>query len=76
MEVRKHILYGEDTCPFHQCQSLAGDVTDGGGLRVSKMGMLQDKGKLGRFHVYNVLARDCGSTHCCGCMVNDIPARQ
>ena len=41
-----------------QCQSLIGDagpVTGGGGLRVSKMGKLQDKGKLGKlgisFHV-------------------------
>ena len=57
-EVRKQKLYGEDTCPsHHQCQTLAGDagpVTGGGGLRVSKMGRLQDKaklGKLGKFHV-------------------------
>ena len=44
-------LYGEDTCPSHyQCQTLAGDagsVTGGGGLRVSRTGMLQDMGKLG-----------------------------
>ena len=37
-------------CPSHQqCQTLAGDagpVTGGGGLRVSKMGKLQDMGKL------------------------------
>ena len=50
LEVRKQKLYGEDTCPsHHQCQTLAGDagpVTGGGGLRVSKMGKLQDKGKL------------------------------
>ena len=46
-EVRKQKLYGEDTCPsHHQCQTLAGDtrpVTGGGGLRVSKMGKLQDR---------------------------------
>ena len=51
-EVRKQKLYGEDACPsHHQCQTLAGDagpVTEGGGLRVSK---LQGKGKLGKFHV-------------------------
>ena len=29
----------------------AGNVTEGGGLRVSKMGKLQDKAKLGKFHV-------------------------
>ena len=42
-------------------------VTGGEGLRVSKMGKLQDKGKLGKFHVqecsYNVHASDCGSAH-------------
>ena len=47
--------YGEDTCPsHHQCQTLTGDagpVTGGGGFRVSKMGKLQGKGKLGKFHV-------------------------
>ena len=70
-EVRKQKLYGEDTCPsHHQCQTLAGDagpVTGGGGLRVSKLGKLQDKGKLGKlgkFHVQvcsgNVHASDCG----------------
>ena len=31
----------------------AGPVTGGGGLRVSKLGKLQDKGKLGKFHVYS-----------------------
>ena len=40
-------------CPsHHQCQTLAGDagpVTGGGGLRVSKMGKLQDMGKLVSF---------------------------
>ena len=84
-EVRKQKLYG-DTCPsHHQCQTLAGDagpVTGGGGLRVSKMGKLQDKGKLGKlckFHVQvcsgNVHASDCGSAHCNGCVVNGISAR-
>ena len=47
-EVRKQKLYGEDACPsHHQCQTLAGDagpVTGVGGLRVSRMGKLQDKG--------------------------------
>ena len=82
-EVRKQKLYGEDTFPsHHQCQTLAGDagpVTGGGGLRVSKMGKLQDKGKLGKFHVQvysgNVHSSDCGSAHCSGCMVNGISAR-
>ena len=54
-EVRKQKLYGEDACPsHHQCQTLTGDagpVTGGGGLRVSKMGKLQDKGKLGKLRV-------------------------
>ena len=69
----------------HQCQTLAGDagpVTGGGGLRVIRMGKLQDKGKLGKlgkFHVQvcsgNVHASDCGSAHCKGCVVNDISAR-
>ena len=49
-EVRKQKLYGDDTCPSHdQCRTLAGDVVPvngGGGLRVSKIGKLQDKGKL------------------------------
>ena len=55
----------------------AGPVTGGGGLRVSKMGKLQDKGRLGMFHVYsgNVHASDCGSTHCSGCVVNAICAK-
>ena len=82
-EVRKQKLYGEDAFPsHHQCQTLAGDagpVTGGGGLRVSKMGKLQDKGKLGKFHVQvysgNVHSSDCGSAHCSGCMVNGISAR-
>ena len=57
-EVRKQKLYGEDICPsYHQCQILAGDtglVTGGGGgLRVSKMAELQDKAKLGKFHVWS-----------------------
>ena len=57
-EVRKQKPYGKDTYPsHHQCQTLAGDagpVTGGGGLReLSKMGKLQDKGKLGKFHVYS-----------------------
>ena len=56
-----------------------GPVTGGGGLRVSKMGKLQDKGKLGIFHVQvcssNVHANDCGSAHCNGCVVNGISAR-
>ena len=65
-EVRKQKLYGEDACPsHHQCQTLArdaGPVMGGRGLRVNKMGKLQDKGKLGKFHVYsgNVHASDCG----------------
>ena len=45
---RTHALYSH-----HHCQTLAGDarpVTGGGGLRVSKMGKLQDKRKLGKFH--------------------------
>ena len=53
-----------------QCQILAGDagpVTGGGGLRVSRMGKLQDKDK---FHVQvcsgNVHASDCGFAHCNG----------
>ena len=82
----KQKLYGEDTCPsHHQCQTLAGDagpVTGGGGLRVSKMGKLQNKGKLGKlskFHVQvcsgNVHVSDCGSAHCNGCMVNGISAK-
>ena len=79
-EVRKQKLYGEDACPsHHHCQTLAGDagpVTGGGGLMVSKMGKLQDKGKF-HVHVYsgNVHASDCGSTHCSGCMVNGISAK-
>ena len=82
-EVRKQKLYGEDTSPSHrQCQTLAGPVTGDGGLRVSKMGKLQDKGKLGKlgkFHIQvcsgNVHAIDCGSAHCNGCVVNGISAR-
>ena len=68
--IRKQKLHGEDTCPsHHHCRTLAGDagpVTGGGGLRVNKMGKLQDKGKLGKFHVCsgNVHASDCGSAHC------------
>ena len=41
-----------------QCQTLAGDagpVTGGGRLKVSKMGKLQDKGKLANFHVYTCI---------------------
>ena len=87
-EVRRQKLYreDEDAYPSHyQCQTLAGDagpVTGGGGLRVSKMGKLQDEGKfgkLGNFHVHvysdNVHASDCGSTYCSGCMVNGISAK-
>ena len=88
-EVRKQKLYGEDACPsHHQCQTLAGDARPvtawgwAGGLRVSKMGKLQDKGKLGKlgkFHVLvcsgNVHASDCGSAHFNGCVVNGISAR-
>ena len=66
-EVRKQKLYGEDSCPcHHQHQTLAGDagpVTGGGGLRVSKMGKLQDKGKLDRFgksHVWVCSGDDAG----------------
>ena len=53
-----------------------GPVTGGGGLRASKMGKVQDKGKLGTFHVYsgNVHGSDCGSAHCSGCVVNGISA--
>ena len=54
-EVRKQKLYGEDAC--HQCQTLAGDagpVTGGGGLRVSKLGKLQDRGKLGKLGKFHV----------------------
>ena len=57
-EVRKQKLYGEDTYPIHhQCQTLTGDagpVTGGGGLRVSRMGKLQDKGKLGKLGKFHV----------------------
>ena len=60
----------------------AGPVTGGGGLRVSKLGKRQDKGKLGKlgkFHVHvysgNVHASDCGSAHCSGCMVDSIFAK-
>ena len=85
-EVTKQKLYVEDACPSHyQCQTLAGDagpVTGGGGLRVSRMGKLQDKGKLGKlgkFHVQvcsgNVHASDCASAHCNECVVNGISAR-
>ena len=71
-EVETLNKYGEDTCPSHyQCQTLAGDagpVTGGGGLRVSKMGKLQDKGKWGKCFMYTVvlcmLYSDCGSAHC------------
>ena len=64
------------------CSMYAGPVTGGGGLRVSKMGKLQDKGKLGKlgkFHVQvcsgNMHASDCGFAHCNGCVVNRISAR-
>ena len=57
----------------------AGPVAGGGGLRVSKLGKLQDKGKLGKlgkFHVQvcsgNVHTSDCGFAHCNGCVVNGI----
>ena len=78
-EVRKQ-KYGEAYPSLHQCQTLArdaGPVTGGGGLRVSKMGKLQDKGKLGMFHVYsgNVYGSDCGSTHCSGCVINSTSAK-
>ena len=72
--VRTHAL----VIARRQGQTLTGDagpVTGGGGLMVSKMGTLQDKGrlgKLGKFHVQvcssNVHASDCGSVHCNGCM--------
>ena len=57
-----------------------GPVAGGGGVRISKMGKLQDEGKLGmlsKFHVFscNVHARDYGSAHCCVCMVNGISAK-
>ena len=50
----------------HQSQTLAGDagpLTGGGGLGASKIGKMQDKGKLGKCHVYsgNADASDCGS---------------
>ena len=38
------------------------------------MGKFQDKGKLGKFRC-NVHCSDCGSTHCCGCVVNGISAK-
>ena len=61
--------YGEDAClSYHQCQTLAGDagpVTGGGGLRVSRMGKLQDKGKLGKFHVHVC----SGNVHAILCIV-------
>ena len=74
-------------CSSHrQCQTLIGDagpVNGDEGLRVSKMGKLQDKGRLGKlgtFHVQvcsgNVHASDCGSAHCNGCVVNGIFARR
>ena len=49
-------------------------VTRGGGLRVSKMGKLQNKGKLSKFYVYsgNEDGSDCGSAHCSWCMVKSI----
>ena len=54
-EVRKQKLYGKDAYPsHHQCHTLAGyagPVTGGGGL-VSWVAKLQDKGKLGKFHVH------------------------
>ena len=53
----------------------AGPVTGGGGLRVSKIGKLQDKGKLGKLGKFHVHANDCGSAHCGGCVVNGISAR-
>ena len=83
-EVRKQKLYGKDACPSHrQCQTYTGDagpVTGGGELRVSKMGKLQDEGKLGKwgkFHVQVccVHASDCGSAYCNWCMVNGISAK-
>ena len=57
----------------HQCQTFDGDagaVMGGGGLRVSKMGKLQGKGKFSKFlaHSGDVHVNDCCSTHCCGCM--------
>ena len=82
-EVRKQKLHDEDACPSHrQCQTLTGDagpVTGVGGLRVSRIGKLQDKGRLDKFHVHvysdNVHASDCGSAHCSGCVVNGISAK-
>ena len=78
-EVRKQKLYGEDACPsHHHSQTLAGDkgpVTVGGGLRVSKMGKLQDKGMYRYVVVMCMLYSDCGSAHCNGCVVNGISAR-
>ena len=79
-EVKKQKLYGKYACPsHHQCQTLAGDVgpiTGGGGLRVSRMCKLQDKGEF-HIHVYggNVHASDCGSAHYSGCVVNGISAK-
>ena len=62
--VRTHALVIISVRPWLEMQGLPLGVE---GLRVSK---LQDKGKLGKFHVYsgNVHASDCGSVHCSVCV--------
>ena len=80
-QVKELIVWEEETLgkgyssvrPWLEMQGLS----VGGGLRVSKMGKLQDRGKLGMFHVCsdNVHASDCRPTHCCGCIVNGISAK-
>ena len=64
---RTHALVIISVRPWLEMQGL--HITGGGGLRVSKMGKLQDKGKV---HVH---ASDCGFAHCNGCVVNGISAR-
>ena len=66
--VKTHALVIISVTPWLEMQGLSL------GVRVSKMGKLQDKGK---FHVYsgNVHASDCGSAYCSGCVVNGISAK-
>ena len=74
---RTHALVIVSVRPWMEMEGLS--CTGGGGLRVSKMDKLQDKGKLGKFHVQvcsgNVQASDCGSAHCNGYVVNGVSAR-
>ena len=69
--VRTHALVIISVRPWLKMQGLSLGV-GGSGFRVSKVGKLQDKGKLGKFHVHvysgNVHASDCGSAHCSGCV--------